>query len=79
MLRQGEDPVKVASMYIELPENEKEKKKQRKEPQNDYPLYRLGRNMKKAINKPFPLSVMEREKLQPIFREKHISYSTYNI
>lgn len=49
MLRQGEDPVKVASMYIELPENEKEKKKQRKEPQNDYPLYRLGRNMKKAI------------------------------
>lgn len=51
MIRQGEDPVKVASLYIELPKNDKNKEKQQPDSseKKDYPIYRLGRNIKKSI------------------------------
>ena len=51
MIRQGEDPVKVASLYIEFPKNDKNKEKQQPDSseKKDYPIYRLGRNIKKSI------------------------------
>lgn len=52
MLKQGEDPVKVASLYIELPEKDKNKERSQKAKnisQKDYPIYQLGRNIKRTF------------------------------
>lgn len=50
MLRQGEDPVKVASLYIELPEKDRKNDAMKEEaPKKDYPIYQFGRSIKKGI------------------------------
>lgn len=62
MIRNGEDPVKVASIYIPLEEKKKEEQKIR-----DYPLYRLYDKGKKQIESLKPQKTEDPADRQKIF------------